>query len=84
MQLFYLRYFHDILLVRMYLNLYVSTALANALVSSKPDYCMSLPHSISRLYLYNCNSLQILWPAFSLSLLDLPAVNNCWTRIISY
>ena len=62
--------------VRKHLNLDASTALANALVSSRLDYCNSLLHSIPKVHLDNCNVFKILWPELSLSPLDIPAANH--------
>ena len=44
-------FIHDIRCVRKHLNLDASTALANALVSSRLDYCNSLLHSIPKVHL---------------------------------
>ena len=69
--------------VRKHLNLDASTALANALVSSKLDYCNFLLHSIPKVHLDKLQRV-ILWLELSLSPLDLPAANHCWTGFIGY
>ena len=67
-------FIRDIRRVRKHLTLDTSTALANALVSSRLDYCNSLLHSIPEDHLVKLD--KILWLKLSLSPLDLLAANH--------
>ena len=51
-------YIRDIRRVRKHLNLDATTALANALVSSRLDYCNSLIHSVPKVYLTKLQRVQ--------------------------
>ena len=51
-------YIRDIRRVRKHLNLDATTALANALVSSRLDYCNSLLHSVPKVYLNKLQRVQ--------------------------
>ena len=59
------------------LTLDASTALANALVSSRLDYCNSLLHSIPKVHLDKLQRVQNFWPELSLSPPDLLAADHC-------
>ena len=62
-------FIRDICHVQKHLNLYPFTALANALVSSRLDYCNSLLHSIPKVNLDKLQRVQ--------NYVDLPAANHC-------
>ena len=51
-------FIRDICCVRKHLTLDASTALANTLVSSRLDYCNSLLHSLSGVYLNKLQRVQ--------------------------
>ena len=78
-------FIRDIRRVRKHLTLDASTALANALVSSRLDYCNSLLHSLPGVHLNKLQHVQnALARVVTKSSLDSPALNHCWNGFIGY